>query len=196
MKNIAIFGSARSGKSTLSKMIVKKFPNYQIYVGDDIRGAFDDVFPALDINSRGGSGMIDAFPRYVSDLFHRSIKRNIGVFNYIVETCDIKPEKAKELFERDDTIVLFLGVSNITIEKHFQDIRKYETKNDWTYDRTDDNLLKHCSYWIPESKKIKEECERLNLWYVDTSTNREEVLEKTLIEIEKIIRQENNNEKV
>ena len=187
MKNIAIFGSARSGKSTLSKMIVKKFPNYQIYIGDDIRGAFDDVFPSLNINSRGGSGMVNDFPKYVSDLFHRSIKRNSGDFSYIVETCDIKPEKAKELFERDDTIVLFLGISNLTVEQHFQDIRKYETEKDWTYDRTDENILEHCNYWIPESKNIKEECERLNLWYVDTSINRQEVLEKTLAEIEKII---------
>ena len=187
MKNIAIFGSARSGKSTLSKMIVKKFPNYQIYIGDDIRGAFDDVFPSLNINSRGGSGMVNDFPKYVSDLFYRSIKRNSGELNYIVETCDIKPDKAKELFERDDTIVLFLGISNLTIEQHFKDIRKYETEKDWTYDRTDENILKHCNYWIPESRKIKEECERLNLWYVDTSINRQAVLEKTLAEIEKII---------
>lgn len=187
MKNIAIFGSARSGKSTLSKMIAKKYTNYQIYIGDDIRGAFADVFPLLNINSKGGSGMLKDFPEYVSNLFHRSIKRNAGEYNYIVETCDIKPAKAKELFVRDDTIVLFLGVSNLTIEQHFKNIREYENENDWTYGRTDASILEHCNYWIPESKKIKQECKKLGLWYIDTSINRQKVLEDLLVKIEKIM---------
>lgn len=45
MKNIAIFGSSRAGKSTLSKMIAKKYPNYHIIIGDNIRGAFSRVLP-------------------------------------------------------------------------------------------------------------------------------------------------------
>ncbi len=45
MKNVAIFGSSRSGKSTLAKMISKKYSNYHIIIGDDIRGAFQEVLP-------------------------------------------------------------------------------------------------------------------------------------------------------
>lgn len=180
MKNIAIFGSSRSGKSTLAKMIVKKYPNYQMYIGDDIRWAFQEVFPSLNINSKGGSGMKEDFPKYIANLFYKSIKRNKGTFNYIVETCDIYPAKAKELFEKDDTIILFLGISSLSIKEHFNEIRKYETEEDWTYDRTDEKILEHCNYWIPQSKKIEEECRKLNLWYVDTSFNRMEVLQETL----------------
>lgn len=54
MKNIAIFGSSRAGKSTLSKMISKKYPNYHILVGDDIRGSFAEILPQNHINSKGG----------------------------------------------------------------------------------------------------------------------------------------------
>ena len=188
MKNIAIFGSARSGKSTLSQMIIKKYPHYHIYIGDDIRGAFEDVFPDLNINSKGGIGMTDDFPKYVASLFYRSIKRNKGQINYIVETCDIYPEKAKELFEREDTIILFLGVSNLTVENHFNEIRKYETEIDWTYKKTDEEIINHCNYWIPQSKKIKEECEKLNLWYIDTSFEREKVLKDTLNKLDQMIK--------
>lgn len=187
MKNIAIFGSARAGKSTLSVMISKKFPNYHIISGDDIRGTFNEVLPNNNINSKGGSGMIDDFPNFLSTLFYRSIKRNNDEFGYIVETCDITPKKAKELFSKDNTILLFIGTPNQSIEKHFDDIKKYETSKDWTYGRSDERIMEHCKYWIPKSKEYENECKKLDIWYVDTSFNRMEVLENTLNMIEKMI---------
>lgn len=97
MKNIAIFGSSRAGKSTLAKMIAKKYP-YHIYIGDVIRWAFQQILPKNEINEFNGKGMKDDFPNFLSCLFYKSIKRNAGEFNYIVETCDVTPLKAKELF--------------------------------------------------------------------------------------------------
>lgn len=84
MKNIAIFGSSRSGKSTLSKMISKKYPNYHIIIGDDIRSAFQEVLPTNKINSKGGDGMKEDFPNFLAHLFYKNIKRNKGEFNYII----------------------------------------------------------------------------------------------------------------
>ena len=66
VKNIAIFGSSRSGKSTLAKMISKKHPNYHIIIGDDIRWAFQEVLPKNNINSKGGIGMLEDFPNFLS----------------------------------------------------------------------------------------------------------------------------------
>ncbi len=70
VKNIAIFGSSRSGKSTLAKMISKKHPNYHIIIGDDIRWAFQEVLPN-NINSKDGIGMLEDFPNFLSCLFHK-----------------------------------------------------------------------------------------------------------------------------
>ncbi len=185
MKNIAIFGSSRSGKSTLSKMISKKYPNYHIIIGDDIRWAFQEILPNNNINSKGGIGMVEDFPNFLSCLFYKSIKRNKGIFNYIVETCDMTPQKAYELFHRDDTILLFLGTPNQTIKQHFEEIRKYETERDWTYNRSDERILEHSKYWIAKSKEYEKECQKLNIWYVDTSFNRTEILENTFHMLEK-----------
>lgn len=190
MKNIAIFGSSRSGKSTLSKMISKKYHNYHVIIGDDIRGAFQEILPNNNINSKGGIGMIEDFPNFLSCLFYKSIKRNKGIFNYIVETCDITPQKASKLFNKDDTVLLFLGTPNQTIEYHFKEIRKYETERDWTYDRNDEHILEHSKHWITKSKEYEKECKKLNIWYVDTSFNRIAVLENTLHMLEKIILEE------
>lgn len=187
MKNIAIFGSARSGKSTLSRMIAKKYTNYHIIVGDDIRWAFQDVLPNNNINSTGGSGMKEDFPNFLASYFYKSIKRHEGEFNYIVETCDMSPKKAKELFGKENTILLFLGTPRQSIEEHFNQIRKYQTEKDWSFKKTDEFLLEHCTYWIPQSRKHKKECKELDIWYIDTSTNREEILEETFSLIEKMI---------
>lgn len=190
MKNIAIFGSSRSGKSTLSKMISKKYPNYHIIIGDDIRWAFQETLPNNNINSKGGTGMVEDFPNFLSCLFYKSIKRNKGIFNYIVETCDITPQKASKLFNKEDTVLLFLGTPNQTIKQHFEEIRKYETENDWTYNRNDEHILEHSKHWITKSKEYEKECKELNIWYVDTSFNRTEVLENTFHMLEKTILEE------
>lgn len=180
MKNIAIFGSSRSGKSTLSKMLSKKYPNYHIIIGDDIRWAFQETLPNNNINSKGGIGMVEDFPNFLSFLFYKSIKRNKGIFNYIVETCDITPQKASKLFNKEDTVLLFLGTPNQSIKQHFEEIRKYETERDWTYNKNDERILEHSKHWISKSKEYEKQCKELDIWYVDTSFNRIEILENTL----------------
>ncbi len=187
MKNIAIFGTSRSGKSTLSKMIYKKYPNYHIIIGDDIRWAFQQILPANNISSKGGSGMIEDFPNFLACLFYKSIKRNKGEINYIIETCDMTPKKAYELFSNDDTVLLFLGTPRLSVQDHFNEIRKFETERDWTYGCDDEYMLNHCEHWINKSKEYEAECKKLNIWYVDTSFNRENVLKKTLDQIEQNI---------
>lgn len=81
----------------------------------------------------------------------------------------------------------FYGTPNQTIEQHFQEIRKYETERDWTYNKTDEQILEHSKYWISKSKEYEEECKRLNIWYVDTSFNRTEKLDCIFHALEKIM---------
>jgi len=97
------------------------------------------------------------------------------------------PKKAYHLFNKENTILLFLGTPKQSIEENFNEIRKYETKKDWTYDQSDEYILNHSKHWIPISKKYEKECKKLNIWYVDTSYNREKILSDTLKEIEKKI---------
>lgn len=131
--------------------------------------------------------MVEDFPNFLSCLFYKSIKRNKGEINYIVETCDVTPKKAFELFNKEDTILLFIGTPRQTIDEHFNEIRKYETEKDWTYDRSDEQILKHSKNWIAKSKEYEKECKKLNIWYVDTSFNRTEILENTFHMLEKMI---------
>lgn len=187
MKNIAIFGSSRSGKTTLAKMISKKYPRYHVFIGDDIRWAFQDVLQYTNINSTGGTGMTNDFPNFLASLFYQSIKSNKNDFSYIVETCDVTPQKAHKLFNREDTILLFLGTPRLTIEGYFYNIRKYQTKEDWTYRKSDAEILEHAKTWTSKSKEYEKDCSSLDIWFVDTSFNRKQVLNETITKIEKLI---------
>lgn len=190
MKNIAIFGASRSGKSTLSRMIAKKHPNYHIIVGDDIKSTFFEILPENDINSKNGEGMKGDFQRFLSCLFYKNIKRNKGYFNYIVETCDMEPHQAMELFNREDTIIVFLGIPKQSAEENLKEIKTYETERDWTFGRSTEYLLEHSKHWTEKSRQFEKECKDLSIWFVDTSNNRNDVLENTMIELEKIIFEE------
>ena len=81
MKNIIILGVARSGKTTLARMIKKRYSNYNIIDGDCIRNAFEKSIPEVNINHVNGSGMIEKFPDFCLKLFEYQIKEHNNHFN-------------------------------------------------------------------------------------------------------------------
>ncbi len=187
MKNIVILGASRAGKSTLTKMICEKYPNYNVIIGDAVRKAFSEILPQNNINNNNGSGMIEDFPKFLAYMFYRSIKICDRKFNYIIDSCDILPEKAKELFEKEDTIIIFLGFPKLTEEEHFYQIKQYQKNTDWTYNKDDDFMKEHVKRWIAKSKYFEKKCKELDIWFVDTSFDREKVLNDTMQILEKII---------
>lgn len=191
MKNIAIFGVSRSGKSTLAKMLCRKYSNYHMLIGDAIRNAFTQVLPQNNINSdETSSGMLEDFPNFLANLFYGSIKKSDGEFNYIIDTCDISPQKAKELFGKDNTLIVFLGFPNQTEQEHLFQIKKYENESDWTYtdkNATEEYMQKHAKRCVLKSKEFEKECKKLHLLFIDTSFDRESVLNHAIKEIETLI---------
>ncbi len=117
MKNVAIFGSSRAGKTTLAKMIAKRYPGYQFMVADIMIGTFERVLPQLDINHNGGEGMREDFPKFLGSLFRRTIESGGGEFGYVVESCDITPAQAMEYFAADDVTMVFLATPSLTAEE-------------------------------------------------------------------------------
>lgn len=44
--------------------------------------------------------------------------------------------------------MLFLGISRQTVQGHFEEIRKYQTEKDWTYRRSNENIIEHAKELI------------------------------------------------
>lgn len=181
MKNLVILGASRAGKSTLAYEINKIYPNYQILTGDAIRRAFQDTFPQMEINNHSGKGMKEDFARFSACLFKTHLKDNIGVYQYIFDSCDISVENAIRFFQDETNMIIFLGYSRLTPQEAFQNYRKYEKRTDWTVRKTDEQLLAFAEEWVEKSKVFEEDCKKYHIKYVDTSYHRESVL-KSLIE--------------
>lgn len=183
MKNIIILGVARSGKTTLARMIKQKYSNYNIIDGDCIRTTFEKVMPKLHINHINGEGMTEKFPEFCSKLFEYQVKEHKGHFNYIFESCDISPFQLKKYFNIKDTIVLFLGYPNLTIEETFNNYKKYALENDYMAKKTDKEIMDRAIMWTEKSNKLKEECSKYKIRFIDVSYNRNNTFEKLIEEL-------------
>lgn len=67
--------------------------------------------------------------------------------------------------------IYYLGYPNTTKEDKLKEIRKYETEEDWTYMKSNAELLSIFDELISLSKKEKVSCEKLGIKYIDVSEN-------------------------
>ena len=64
---------------------------------------------------------------------------------------------------------------------------KKKQKEEWTYRKSDAEILEHAKTWTSKSKEYEKDCSSLDIWFVDTSFNRKQVLNETITKIEKLI---------
>lgn len=193
MKNIFILGVPKTGKSTLSKMLIKELRNYSIIKLDAIRNALDDTFPFLDINPRRGKGMEKDFPLFVANLMkwnNRLINNEENVIyenevGYIIEGDSLFPSDIDSLFESQEAIVICLGNGDLNEAEIFKNIRKYQTQVDYTYYRSDERVMESCKRSVIKNNVMKQQCEQYKYPYYDTSKNRKQILEEIVKYIKK-----------
>lgn len=183
MKNIAIFGVARSGKTTLARMIKQRFTNYNIIDGDCIRSTFESVLPSNNINHLGGEGMVEDFPKFCGQLLAYQIKEHKKIFNFIFESCDVEPYQSKEYFNIEDTLVIFLGYPSLTLEEVINNYTEYAEPNDYMMKKTPSEILNRATMWLEKSKTLRNECEIYNIRFIDVSYNRNEIFKDLLEEL-------------
>lgn len=183
MKNIIILGVARSGKTTLARMIKQRYSNYNIIDGDCIRTTFEKVIPEAHINHINGNGMIEKFPEFCSKLFEYQIKEHENHFNYIFESCDISPIQLKKYFNIENTIVLFLEYPNLTIEETIANYKRYAEENDYMIKKTNEEITNRAIMWTQKRKELREECLKYKIKFIDVSYNRNNTFEKLIEEL-------------
>lgn len=183
MKNLVILGASRAGKTTLAREICKVYPNYHVINGDSIRSAFEKTLPQNNINKYNGNGMKEDFAKFCGCFFRNEINRNKEYFNYIFDSCDVSVENAMKYFLNDDTVIIFLGYPNINKNDALNNFRRYESPNDWTVNRTDEELLIHAQEWISNSQIFERECQKNGIKYIDMSFNRNKIFEELKIEL-------------
>ena len=186
IKNIIIIGTPRSGKTTLTNKLLKKF-NFTAIYADALRDVFIERLDCrtLDIVKK----VQRVCPKLINQLFIQmqfDTKRSgIGI---IIDDTDLEVEECDVMYGSDDNIIYCLGTSRITYREMKRALNKYDTVDDWSKYWKDNSLSSLCDFCINTSKENAAKCKKYSrIKYVDTSYNREDVLNKIVDEIGTLI---------
>ena len=184
-KNILIIGPGRAGKTTLSKMISKRY-GYSIISIDDIVTALK-AFPNLHISWDGdhvkiAEQMADFLAIYLTELaegpkFYDGCKT-------VIEGTDIDFERLLPRIDRNKYLLLGLTYNKMSKEELFSTVRKYDTEDDWTYYLSDEQLADYCEEVVERNSFFSQKFQEYNIPSVDTSTDRDAVLAQLLEDLE------------
>ena len=189
MKNIIILGPSRAGKTTLAKKLNVEL-NYSVISTDDLHVAFGEGLPQLGIGkpndyATSTANMTPFLASYVSALAWRSNYYN-GT-KYVFEGGYFDFDKLVPIWEviepnkdywKTQYLIIGLVYHNQTPEQLFEDIRKHDVENDWTYNSSDDDLKSHIAGCMGHSRNLLDELQKYNPVIYDVSKNREQVLDK------------------
>jgi hypothetical protein len=192
MKNILVIGAARSGKTSLSKLLAKE-KGYSVISIDDIVSGLE-AYPELNISHNSNdvltsSNLAPFLIKYFTELsegdkFYDGIK-------YVIEGTHIDFEKLMPLLQNDKYKekyeIIGLTINNETAEDLYNNMKKFDTEDDWTYWVKDEDLIGDAKYIVEKNKEFKKKFHEYNIKTYETSDNREKVLDKIVADLEKVI---------
>ena len=188
MKNILIMGIGRAGKTTLSKMIKDKYNQYNLIHSDALKWALiraedKEEYYRENVDKQKEFEHGEFFQKALLELYNSLIRKDNKKYGYILESGQLHPKYVKEMIDFDNTVVVCLGLGESSIDDMVNQCIKYDTKESWTYGLSKEYIAKHAEDWYNCNEMLKEECPKYGIKYIDTSKNREEVLNKILEDI-------------
>lgn len=191
--NIIIAGVPRAGKSTISQLLSKRF-GFQHISMDTIIAGFEKCFPETGVNTYCGlssldtlkliSGKMAPFVRAMID----STKYDVSEPGMVFDMYQLLPQDYEKYLRDANCQVFYFLTSNVTPQERVEIQRKYDTPKDYTFNRSDDELLEGAEYIVEQSLIMKEQCEKLSIPFYETARNREKVFDDFLQMIEEKIK--------
>ena len=164
---------------------------------DDIVIALEKAFPKLKIKLDTANyneyktmmnNLTPFLAHYLGALSHRSDGHN-GT-NFVIEGCHFDFDKMLpilDLYEiknlKEHFMLIGLVYHSQTPDELFDNIRKYDTEDEWTYDLNDDELKIRVIAYIEYSRYIYDKFQKYEPIIYDISNNREYVLDKIVDDI-------------
>lgn len=191
-KNILIMGIGRAGKTTLSKMIKDQVKSYNLIHSDSLKWAMiraenKENYYRENVDKQKEFEHSEYFQRVLLEYFNSQIRKDNKKYGTILESGQLHPKIVHEMIDFDNTNVICLGLGDMQIDDMVNQCIKYDTEESWTYGLPREYLTKHANDWYNANEMLKKECPKYGITYINTSKNREKVLEDTL---EKIIKGE------
>lgn len=175
-KNIVILGAARSGKSTLAKILQEEY-NYSIISIDSFVSALRDAFPELGITHSNTENKFKLLPQFVYSYMKKIIKEYPNQ-KFVLEGWHVYPDDMAKLFANDDVKMICLGYNEISCDEALTLIRVNENANSYTKNMSDDEVKRLILNHIEYSRILKEKCIDYGIEFWDTSFDREKKLKE------------------
>ena len=200
-KNILIVGPSRAGKSTLAKKLNEEFKNYIVNT-QMLMYALKKAYPQLGIKNeikspddyiRNTKIFAPFIAHYFCNLARHSYVMNEAKFVADTEYFDFDntlPLMEKDFFEQggqklEDEFIFIGLVNNASSEKLYENIKKHDTSEDWTYNYPDDDLKKFCKTYPMINQFYYEFFKKNNFLIYDTSADRKQLFIKIVEDIKK-----------
>ena len=188
-KNIIIVGPSRAGKSTLALKISKEL-NYNMIRLDDLVSGFEYAFPELGIHH--DSEELKVCTRFTKFLAGMLRELNEGDHKYrgefyCLEGVFIDFEELFKYMEedknKDNYTIIGLHYNGITIDELYNNIKKYDTDDDWTYYCSDKELKGNCKYFMERNNNFYKDYLKYNIKCYDVSNDRNKVFNEIIEEL-------------
>ena len=185
-KNIIIFGTSRSGKTTLAIKLSKKI-GYSVIMTDPLVTAFEQSFPQLNINHSNHDGQS---VKNIQDFLMSYLKSSSGSsklrrgLNYIYEGAyfDLDALQSEKILER--YIIIYLCCPLESSDDYYKMLKTFDKDTDWTYHVSDEELKKYCDILKESNDYFLNEFKSRGLKFYDTTVNRDKILEDIVKDLE------------
>ena len=201
MKNIIIAGPSRAGKSTLAKKINEELGCFVVGV-DKLVAAFQGAYPQLDIKLNGDrqktTDNIAPFLGHFLGMFssadgHGLLPYSHGAVNgnrFVLEGGYFDFEKILPILKiygmedlKNHFLLIGLVQNKKTVDEFVSDFKKYDTKDDWTYSLSYDELQEVAKDAVSFSRFMTDHLAKYGFTLYDTSMERERVWDQIMEDI-------------
>lgn len=188
-KNILIIGPGRVGKTTLAKLINKRF-GYSINSIDDVITSLGAI-PKFGINyqtdNTAASELMAPFIiKFIEELsegnkFYDGCKA-------VIEGTNIDLDLVYPSIDKDKTLIIGLTYNEVDELSLYRNIKDHDTEDDWTYWCSEEELKNYCKEFIERNNYFNKKITEYNILHFDTSNNRDEVLIDIINSLEELTR--------
>lgn len=201
MKNIIIAGVGRNGKTTLAKRINEELGHFVISL-DKLMTAFGKAYPQLDVRIAWNYekatanvapflghylGMLSSDHGYADNLNLRThavggnrFVMEGGHYDFAVISSILKTYGIENLKDR---FILIGLMQNKSADAFFNDLRKYDTEDEWTYGFNDEELSKFSKTLEHWNREYADNLSKYGFTLYDTSGERERIFDKIIEDI-------------
>jgi len=185
LKNIIIAGPPRAGKTTLAKKINEELGCFVVGL-DKLAAAFGAAYPQLDIR-------LNWDREKTTDNIAPFLGHFLGLFSedrFVLEGGYVNFEKIVPILKlygieelADKFMLIGLVQNNKTADEFADDLKKYDTEDDWTYGFDDDERRKIAEDEIAFSRLMTDHLAQYGFTMYDTSADREKVFDQIMEDI-------------